>query len=167
MTTRQLRWEDVVQTFASDNVSDIEHLLDDKRDLWPGFSTKLVLSWLWDDYCEGGACDTHCVVRTGDGRGDSDESDKEDVYQVSWEAGFRSWWQNLLPRRSSEGKQRRNFVGELGGATCRHIYNFLLVDASQSVSCQCACSVERLPRLFFLFPWLPRMGRGPSEQNSG
>ena len=42
----------------------------------------------------------------------------EDVYQVSWEAGFRSWRQNLLPWRSSEGKQRRNFVGELDGATC-------------------------------------------------
>ena len=84
------------------------------------FRWNLCWTWLWDDYCEGGACDTHGVVRTGDRSGDSDESDKEDIYQVSWEAGFRSWWQNLLPRRSSEGKQRRNFVGELGGATCTY-----------------------------------------------
>ena len=43
MATRQLRLEDVVQTYSSDNGSDIEHFLDDKRDLWPGFSTKQVL----------------------------------------------------------------------------------------------------------------------------
>ena len=43
MTACQLRLEDVVQAYSSGNVSDIEHLLDDKRDLWPGFSMKLVV----------------------------------------------------------------------------------------------------------------------------
>ena len=47
------------------------------------------------------------------------------------------------------------------------MYNFLLVDASQSVSCQCACSVERLPRLFFLFPWLPRMAEALQSKTQG
>ena len=43
MATRQLCLEDVVQKYSSDNGSDLEHFLDDNRDLWPGFSTKLVL----------------------------------------------------------------------------------------------------------------------------
>ena len=34
-------WSTSVQTYSSDNGSDIEHFLGDKRDLWPGFSTKL------------------------------------------------------------------------------------------------------------------------------
>ena len=80
--------------------------------------------------------------------GTRDESDHdEDIYQVSWEAGFRSWWQNLLPWRSSEGKQRRNFVGELVGATCTT--SCLFTHHSQ---CQCACNMERLPGLFSAFP---------------
>ena len=45
-----------------------------------------------------------------------------------------------------EGKQRRNFVGELVGATCTT--SCLLTHQSQ---CQCACNIERLPRLFFFF----------------
>ena len=44
MATRQLRLEDVVQNYSSDNGSGLEHFLDDKRDHWPGFSTKL-LPW--------------------------------------------------------------------------------------------------------------------------
>ena len=146
MATRQLRLEDVVQTYSSDNGSDIEHFLDDKRDLWPGFSTKLVLKSTARRRTRWRSCDTHSVVRTGDGSGDRDESDNEDVYQVYWEAGFRSWWQNLLPWRPSEGKQRRYFVGELVGATCTT--SCLLTHQSQ---CQCACNIERLPRLFFAF----------------
>ena len=147
LATRQLRLEDVVQTYSSDNGSDIEHFLDDKRDLWPGFSTKLVLKstvrrrtrWRSLRYAQ---C---CPHRRRNA--ERDESDNEDVYQVSWEAGFRSWWQKLLPWRPSEGKERRNFVGELVGATCTT--SCLLTHHSQ---CQCACNIERLPRLsFFAF----------------
>ena len=83
MTTRQLRLEDVVQIYSSDNVSDIEHLLDDKRDLWPGFSTKLLLKSTVGRRVRRRSLRYAHVVRTGDGSGDSDESDKEDVYQVS------------------------------------------------------------------------------------
>ena len=47
------------------------------------------------------------------------------------------------------------------------MYNFLLVDASGSVSCQCACSVERLPGLCFFFAWLPRMAEALLSKTQG
>ena len=123
MTTRQLRLEDVVQTYSSDNVSDIEHLLDDKRDLWPGFLTKLVLkSTLGRRLRRRSLRYAQCCPHRRRKRGKRWiwQKGRQPGFLRSWTGEFRSWWQNLLPWRSSEGKrkQRRNFVGEFGGATC-------------------------------------------------